>query len=130
MKYAIIQTGGKQYKISEGEEILVEKLANQPKNIIVFSDVLLVIDDNSRVVGHPTVNGAKVEAEIMAQIRGPKIRVATYKSKSRYRKVKGHRQSLTRVKITRIVSENVAKRNPSVALAKGAKTKKIVKQKK
>jgi len=135
MQYAIIKTGGKQYKVSPGTELEVEKIADLSPNI-KFTEVLLVAGEATPQIGTPTIDGVYVEAELIANIKGPKIRSAVYKAKSRYRKVKGHRQPLTRVKIIRIVSENVAKRNPSVVPTKpkrsgtkGEKAKKIVKKK-
>lgn len=109
-KYAIIQTGGKQYKAAEGEELLIEKLAAEPKSLVTFNEVLLVVDEAHRNLGKPFITGVEVQAEMLEQTKGPKIRVATYKAKSKYRKVKGHRQSLTRVKITRIVTREKGKK--------------------
>ena len=101
--YAIIAAAGKQHKITPGQELLLNRLATTAKHI-TFTEVLLLVDDTTVKIGQPTLAGIQVEAEILGHSQGPKIRVATYKAKSRYRRVKGHRQDLTRVKITRIVT--------------------------
>jgi large subunit ribosomal protein L21 len=102
MKYAVIRTGGKQYKVSEGDELLIEKLDREKGKAIVFDEVLLLVDGQKVTLGKPLIKGATVKAEILEQIRGKKIRVAKFRAKSRYRKVKGHRQKLTKVKIKKI----------------------------
>lgn len=102
-KYAVIQTGGKQYLVSPGLSLSVEKIEAKKGAKIDFDQVLLVTGDKLKL-GNPLVKGAKVQAEVLEQFRDKKIRVATYKAKSRYRKVKGHRQSKTKVKILKITS--------------------------
>lgn len=102
MKYAVLKTGGKQYRVSEGQVLEVEKLNKKPKERVDFSEVLLLVNEGDRQIGKPQVEGVKVEAEVLEQIKGPKIRVAKFKAKVRYRRVRGHRQSLTRVKIEKI----------------------------
>ena len=99
MKYAIIKAGGAQYQVSVGQEIDIFRLDKAKDEEIVFDSVLLIKDDNKVLVGQPLVKGAKVKGKVIGQILGDKIRVATYKAKSRYRKVKGHRDQLTRVLI-------------------------------
>ncbi len=99
MKYAIIKAGGAQYQVSVGQEIDVFRLDKEKDEEIVFDSVLLIKDNNKVLVGQPVVKGAKVKGKVVGQILGDKIRVATYKAKSRYRKVKGHRDQLTRVLI-------------------------------
>lgn len=100
MKYAIIRTGGKQYQVKGGEELLVEKI--EAAKTVVFDEVLLLVEDKEVKIGQPRVEGAKVKAKIIEQIKGEKIRVAKFRAKSRYRRVKGHRQRLTKVKIEKI----------------------------
>jgi large subunit ribosomal protein L21 len=102
--FAVIATGGKQYVVREGDTISVEKLADGGKEgaKIEFKEVLLVEDGTATKVGEPTVSGAKVSAELVAEGRGKKISVIRFKSKSRYFKNKGHRQPFTKVKITNI----------------------------
>ena len=102
MKYSIVKISGKQYKVSEGDTIEVNKLEGKPKTKLEFNEVLLLVDDKKVSIGQPTVKGAKVTAEIVEQFKGEKIRVAKFKSKSRYRKVQGHRQQLTKIIIKKI----------------------------
>lgn len=102
MKYAIIQTGGKQYKVSEGDTIAVERLSAKPAETMVFNDVLLSVVEGDVTVGTPYVAGMTVTAEVVANMRGEKIRVSKFKAKARYRRTTGHRQALTQLKITQI----------------------------
>ena len=102
MKFAVIQTGGKQYLAKPGDILDLEKLAGKPKTTIKFKEVLLIVDNKKVSIGQPLVKGALVTAKILEQKKGPKIRVATFKAKSRYRRLKGHRQHLTQVKIEKI----------------------------
>ncbi|MDZ7587293.1 MAG: 50S ribosomal protein L21, partial [Patescibacteria group bacterium] len=95
-------TGGKPYKVSEGETLNVEKLAGKPNEKISFEEILLIVDEKKVHLGRPLVKNAVVTAEILEQKKDKKIRVATYKAKSRNRKVKGHRQLITVVKIVKI----------------------------
>ncbi|MDO5378497.1 MAG: 50S ribosomal protein L21 [Clostridia bacterium] len=99
--YAIIATGGKQYRVSEGDVIYVEKLDAQVDSTVSF-DVLLVGNDGDVKVGTPVVDGVKVEGKVVGQIRGEKIIVFKYKSKKNYRRKQGHRQPYTKVEITKI----------------------------
>lgn len=100
--YAIIQTGGKQYKVAEGDTVLVEKLEAAENDIVTFDKVLTVVKDNEVVVGKPLVDGAKVTAKVEAQGKAKKILVFKYKAKSNYRKRQGHRQPFTKVVIEKI----------------------------
>lgn len=100
--YAIIATGGKQYRVSQGDVIYVEKL-DVAQNETVSFDVLLVEQDGNVKIGKPTVEGAKVEGKVVAHGRGEKITVFKYKSKKNYRRKQGHRQPFTKVEITGIV---------------------------
>lgn len=102
MSFAIIKTGGKQYKVSEGDVLAVEKLKTADKGKVAFEEVLLTDDGKETVLGTPTVAGAKVEAEVVEEGRADKIRVVHYKAKVRYHKVYGHRQAFTKVKITKL----------------------------
>ncbi len=103
---AVIKTGGKQYKVSEGKEIKVEKLESEVGKPISFDEVLLVSDEDGKSVkiGTPTIANAKVSAIVLEQGRAKKIDVIKYKRKIRYRRKIGHRQSFTKVKIEKIVS--------------------------
>ena len=102
--FAIIKTGGKQYKVSEGDVLKVEKLSEEAKKggKIVFDEVLLIDNDQETTVGKPTVVGVKVAAEVVTDGRADKIRVVHFKNKIRYHKVYGHRQPFTQVKIMAI----------------------------
>ena len=100
--YAIIETGGKQYRVAVGDRLSIEKLSVEPGSGITFDRVLMVGGDGSPRVGTPVVAGATVQAEVEQQFRGPKIVVFKYKPKKRYRRRTGHRQALTRVAITAI----------------------------
>ncbi|MDD2533345.1 MAG: 50S ribosomal protein L21 [Eubacteriales bacterium] len=100
--YAVIATGGKQYRVTVGEEIFVEKLAGEAGEAISFSEVLMVSDDNGLKVGTPTVEGAVVTGEIVKQGRSKKIIVFKYKAKKGFRRKNGHRQPYTRVIINAI----------------------------
>ncbi len=101
--YAVIKTGGKQYKVEEGQTLEIEKLATEPGESIEL-DVLLVADEEAGTakVGMPTVSGASVSAKVVEHGRGEKVRVIKYKPKSRYRRVAGHRQPFTKVLIEKI----------------------------
>lgn len=100
--YAIIQTGGKQYRVQEGDEIFVEKLETGVGEVVEFNEVLTVIKDGAVVVGKPVVEGAKVTGKVEAQGKGKKILVFKYKAKSNYRRRQGHRQPFTKVLIEKI----------------------------
>lgn len=99
--YAIIATGGKQYRVSEGDVIFVEKLDKAVNSTVSF-DVLLVGSDNDVKIGTPTVEGACVEGKVLGQVKGEKIIVYKYKSKKNYHRKNGHRQPYTKVEITKI----------------------------
>ena len=99
--YAIIATGGKQYKVAEGDTIKVEKLDVAAGDTVKFDQVLAVSNDKL-VVGKPTVAGATVEASVVGEGKGKKIVVYKYKRKSGYHKKQGHRQAYTEVKIEKI----------------------------
>jgi large subunit ribosomal protein L21 len=100
--YAIIKTGGKQYKVSEGDVITVEKLAANEGEAVVFDNVLTVVNDGEVKVGTPVVEGAKVTGKVEAQGKAKKILVFKYKAKSNYRRRQGHRQPFTKVVIEKI----------------------------
>lgn len=101
-KYAVIQLAGKQYRVQEGDTLVVNKLEQEAGGSFTVSDVLLAVNDQDVTVGAPFVSGAKVKFEVVKQQKGEKIRVATYKAKSRYRRVKGHRQHETVLKVVKI----------------------------
>ena len=100
--YAIIKTGGKQYRVQEGDNIFVEKLANDVDSEVVSDQVLAVVNDGDVKVGTPVVEGAKVTAKVLEQGKEKKILVFKYKAKSDYRRRQGHRQPYTKVVIEKI----------------------------
>lgn len=102
MAFAILETGSKQYKVSKGDKIRVEKLLGEPGATVVFDRVLLTADGEKIAVGAPYVSGAKVEGKIKDQARAKKVIVFKYHSKTRQRKKKGHRQNYTEVEIVGI----------------------------
>ncbi len=106
--YAVIETGGKQYRVSPGDRLMVEKLPGEAGDKVVFDRVLLVVDNDNVHIGRPLVEGAKVEATIVRQTRGRKVIVFKYKPKKRYRRKKGHRQYYTEVLVDRIALESGA----------------------
>lgn len=99
MKYAVVKIGGSQYKVHEGDIIKIDKLPLEEGKEIVFEEVLLLVDGSQVKIGQPFVYKAKVKAKVIAQEKGDKIRVARFRAKSRSRKVRGFRASLTRIKI-------------------------------
>ncbi|PIS15818.1 50S ribosomal protein L21 [Candidatus Roizmanbacteria bacterium CG09_land_8_20_14_0_10_41_9] len=99
MHAAVIKTGGKQYLVKTNDEIIIDKV-NAEKKKVLF-DVLATLSEDSVLMGNPLLK-EKAEGEIIEELKGDKIRVARFKSKVRYRKVKGFRPQLTRVKITKI----------------------------
>ena len=99
--YAIITAGNKQYRVSQGDVIYIDKV-NQENDTTVTFDVLLIGNDGEVKVGNPTVAGAKVEGKVVAQVKGEKIQIYKYKSKKNYHRRAGHRQPYTKVEITAI----------------------------
>ena len=101
MKYAVIAACGKQYKVSEGDVIKVEKLGVADGETVTFDKVLLV-SDGETVIGNPTIAGASVTASVVCEGKDKKVVVYKYKRKTGYHKKNGHRQSYTQVKIEKI----------------------------
>lgn len=102
--YAIIKTGGKQYKVAEGSEIIIEKLDVEEGSEVTFEEVLAVGEGEEIKFGRPLVEGAKVTGSVVKNGKGPKIRIFKYKHKTNYRRRQGHRQPFTKVKIEKIES--------------------------
>ena len=100
--HAIIVTGGKQYKVSEGDTLFIEKLPAEAGDQVVFDQVLAVLGEGSATIGTPTVAGATVEASVVKTGKGKKIRIFKYNPKKGYRKRQGHRQPYTKVEIKKI----------------------------
>jgi large subunit ribosomal protein L21 len=100
--YAVIKTGGKQHRVSEGDVLKVEKLQGQKGDAVVFEEVLLVSKEDQTRVGTPVVEGAKVVGEIVHQGKGPKIIIFKKKRRKGFLKKTGHRQPLTQIRIKEI----------------------------
>lgn len=101
--YAVMKSGGKQYRVSEGDLLKVDKIEGDKGDTVTFEEVLMVAKEGGIAIGTPLVKGAKVIGEIMDQARGPKISVFKMKRRKGYRKKTGHRQELTGLKIKEIV---------------------------
>ncbi len=102
MKYAIIEDGGKQYRVFEGGVIEVDRFKSDIGEQVDMERVLLVAEDEQISVGTPLIDGAKVQATVIGQVKGPKVVVFKYKPRNRYRVKKGHRQQYTQLKIDSI----------------------------
>ena len=102
MDYAIFQTGGKQYRVKEGDTIRVESIPGDEGDAIEFDQVLMLSQDGNVSVGAPTVDGARVTAEVVGKGRAKKIIVFKYKAKTRYRRKNGHRQHYTDLRVINI----------------------------
>lgn len=100
--YAIIETGGKQYKVEKGSELYIEKLHAAEGETVTFDRVVLVQQDGNVVVGNPTVEGATVTAKVVRHGKGRKVIVYKYKAKKNYRRKQGHRQPYTKVVVEAI----------------------------
>ncbi len=112
--FAVIRTGGKQYRVAPNDIIEIEKIAGKPGDIIELSEVILLGGDSPKT-GTPTIAGASVAAEVIEQTRGDKIIVFKKKRRKNYRRKKGHRQELTALRITEILTDG---KKPSKAAAK------------
>tara|TARA_B100000446_G_scaffold166290_1_gene169362 strand:- start:3185 stop:3496 length:312 start_codon:yes stop_codon:yes gene_type:complete len=100
--YAVVRTGGKQYRLGVGDNVKVEKLPDEVGNIVELSQILMVSDGGEVKVGTPLVTGASVKAEIVGHGRNKKIRVFKMKRRKQYRRTQGHRQAFTQLKVTEI----------------------------
>ena len=105
MEYAVVRSGGKQYKVSKGSVIEVDKLPDDVGKETILNDVLLLVSDKDVKIGNPKLANVKIRAKVLGQIKGEKIRVAKFKAKVRYRKVMGFRSRLTRLQIEEIESK-------------------------
>jgi len=107
MKYAIVVSGGKQYKAVPGEILQVDKLPKEVNEKVTLDEVLFIADGKKKVtIGTPTIKGAKVETTVAGQIKGPKILVFKYKPRVHYRKRQGHRQLYTLLEVKKIVTKS------------------------
>ncbi len=106
--YAIVETGGKQYKVTPGQKIDVDRLGTAEGEDIELSKVLLIADEKDTIIGSPTIDGAKVTATCLGEEKGDKVIVFKYKPKVRYRRKKGHRQLYSKLEIKEIVKPGEA----------------------
>ncbi|MEX2644386.1 MAG: 50S ribosomal protein L21 [Acetobacterales bacterium] len=124
--FAVIRTGGKQYRVAENDVLKIERLPGDAGATITFEEVLAVGDDAGQSVGAPLVAGASVAATVLEQARGDKIIIFKKKRRQNYRRTKGHRQDLTVVRITEILTDGKkpsgAKAAPKKAATKAAET--------
>ncbi|OGG26779.1 50S ribosomal protein L21 [Candidatus Gottesmanbacteria bacterium RIFCSPLOWO2_01_FULL_39_12b] len=114
MKYAIIQSGGKQYKVLEGQELLIDHLGVKEGSLIEFNEVLLMREDDKIDIGEPYVKTGKVVGKIMGEEKGTKLKVSKFKAKVRYRKTIGFRSLNTRVEIEKIIKGDGENIKPKV----------------
>jgi len=105
MKYAVIKYSDKQIKVKEGDEILLPKINSPQKKKFDIDKVLLLVDESKVQIGRPYIPNIVVSATVLSHVKGPKVRVFKYKSKSRYRKTKGHRSLLSSIKIDKIKTQ-------------------------
>ena len=124
--YAIIESCGKQYKVTEGDVVFFEKLDVEEGKKVTFDNVVLVSDDKKVEVGAPYVKGVKVEGKVVSHGKGKKILVYKYKAKKNYRRTQGHRQPYTKVEITKI--KTAAEKAEAKAEAKPAEKKTATKK--
>ena len=108
INYAVIQTGGKQYRVSEGDVIEVDRLERKEGEEVVFPAVLLYVTDGAVVIGKPYVENLSVKGKLLRHTKGEKLRIAKYKAKVRYRRLTGFRSALSEVKI-----ENISQSPPT-----------------
>ena len=106
MEYVVLETGGKQYRVEKGQILEVENLPEVKNGFISFDKVLLLVSNSDVKIGKPYLVSFAVRAKILESLKGKKIRVARFKAKSRYRRVRGHRQSLSRIQIEKIVESS------------------------
>jgi large subunit ribosomal protein L21 len=127
--FAVIKTGGKQYRVAADEKITIEKLPAEAGATVTFEEVLMVGDGDKATIGTPLVAGASVAGEVVEQTRGDKVRIFKKKRRKHYRRSGGHRQQLTVVKITDILTDGAKKakateaKKPAKATAKKAEPK-------
>ena len=106
--YAVVRTGGKQYRVAPGQQLRVDRLPGETGDTVNLNEVLLINNDDVTTVGEPTLENAHIVASIVEQGRGKKIQVFKYKNKIRYRKLRGHRQHHTDLRVEEIVGPNGA----------------------
>ena len=126
--YAVVKTGGKQYRVTKDDTILVEKLDLDEGQTVTLSDVMLLGDGDKVTVGTPVVANASVEAQVVSQTRGPKIIIFRRKRRKNHRRTQGHRQDLTLLKITHINTSGKKAATPAKKAAAKAESNPAVKK--
>ena len=126
--YAVVKTGGKQYRVTKDDTILVEKLDANEGQTVTLSDVMLLGDGDKVTVGNPVVADASVEAQVVSQTRGPKIIIFRRKRRKNHRRTQGHRQDLTLLKITDINTSGKKAATPAKKAAAKAEAKPAAKK--
>ncbi len=121
--YAVIRTGGKQYKVAPQDVLQIEKIEGAAGETVSFSDVLMIAGEGEPSLGAPLVSGASVSAEVVEQVRGPKIVVFKKKRRNNYRRKKGHRQELTKVRILEILTGGSTSRAKAAGAPEGGAKK-------
>ena len=119
--YAVVTTGGKQYRVEAGSELTIERLSADAGSSVTFDRVLMVGDGDTITVGTPTVAGATVSGTILGESRGPKLVIFKFKQKVKYRRTAGHRQHFTRVRIDEISASGKTSKAETPATAKAEK---------
>jgi len=115
--YAVIKTGGKQYRVIAGERLKVEKLEVEVGGIVTLNQILMVSDGTTATIGSPLINGATVKATVLSHGRGDKVMIFKFRRRKHYRKTQGHRQSFTEIQIGEILVAAQAAAKPSKAKA-------------
>ena len=100
--YAVIKTGGKQFKVTEGETLKVEKLSTEVGKVLVLNSVLTLVDGDKVTIGKPMIKGASIDATVISHGKGDKVKIFKMNRRKGYRKSQGHRQSFTEIKINKI----------------------------
>ena len=121
--FAVIKTGGKQYRVAKDDVIKIEKIDGETGSKVVLDQVLLVGDESKQTVGAPVVEGAAVEAEVLEQTKDKKVLVFKKKRRHNYRRKRGHRQEITVLRVTDILASGAKKAAPKKAAAKKAAAK-------
>ena len=103
--YAVVKTGGKQYRVAKDDTILVDRISAEEGSVIILNDIVMLGEGNKVTIGTPTVNGAAVSATVVSQTRGPKIIIFRRKRRKNHRRTQGHRQDLTLLKINDIAED-------------------------
>lgn len=118
--YAVIKTGGKQYRVAAGDKLKVEKLAGEVGSDITLDQVLMLADGDNVTIGAPLIDGASVQAKVLAHGRGDKVMIFKFRRRKHYRKTQGHRQSYTEIQIGDIGASTAKPAKASKAKAKPA----------